>query len=300
MSSLKVMKQSKKQSEKKSLVKDLISLRPITSVVITEKRPLQTLYNDSNPPPRSVDQFAPYLSKKLSLKRQEKIERIKGSPVKDSPTFALTSQKTTRCTTPKIKRPDLESLPDIEDDDERINSRINNEPLNRHVKMEKTFDKIASGAQTQALHKLIESTLQLYYLADNVFYYHDVSSIKVLYCPTTTCTCPHMIGIAGYTQFSRNIQNLDIACEHESYSKMYESSMIPPESHVLSFPLFDLSNNVKGIVEVVRNKGSPAFTKQDEEFAEYFQKKCKLYARWLFQPVLEDSFASDLIQTCGL
>ena len=209
MSGIKVMKQLQKQNERKSLVKELISLRPISPVVLTETHPLQTLYHDSNPPPQQVDQFDPYLSRKMSMKRQEKVNKIKGNQSKESPTFALTAQRSSVSTSQQQKRPPLiEPLQQNDNYYDRTRPRTsmkttNEQNLLQHIRMENTFDKIASNASTVALNKLIESTLQIYFLADNVYYYHDISSVKVLYCPTTTSNCPHGSGIVGYTQFTR-------------------------------------------------------------------------------------------------
>ena len=314
---MKVLKQFQKQNDRKSLVKELIALRPISPVVITETHPLETLYVDTNPPPQQVDQFAPYLSRKLTLKRQEKINKIKGTVKKEAPTFALTAQRTQAHTALQGRRPALlDSLPsEIENDEfknenrisalkngERTKTSYETRPMNlqQHIKMEEAFDKIASGAATEPLHKLIESTLQIYFLADSVFFYHDIASVKVLYCPTTTGNCPHGSGIAGYTQFTRKIINCNIASEHAAYSKLYESAQVPPDAHLLAFPLLDVANNVKGIIEVVRNKHAPIFNEHDEQFVQYLQHKFKMYSRWLFQPILNDSFVSDLIQNCRL
>ncbi|EAY15670.1 3'5'-cyclic nucleotide phosphodiesterase family protein [Trichomonas vaginalis G3] len=298
---MKVVKQIGKAGEKKSLVNELISLNPISSVVITETHPLVNLYDDTNPPPQPVDQFAPYLSRKISRKRQEKISKIKGPQTKESPTFALTAQRQSRAHTAIGGRyqPD-NALPPIGLFDDRQKTQQNSQNLQLHLKMEETFDKIASSSASVALHKLVESTLQIYFLADQVLYFHDISSVKVLYCPSNTTSFPHGTGIAGYTQFTREIVNIPIASEYASFNPLNESAQIKKDSHILAFPLFDFSNNVKAVIEVIRSKESPLFNDNDIKFAEYFQNKCKLYSRWLFQPLLDDTFASELIQTCRL
>jgi len=292
-----------KPIERKSIVKDLISLRPISPVIITETHPLEILYDDTNPPPKPVDQFAPYLSRLLTMKRHEKIEKLRGSKSKEPPTFILTSgtSRTPSSQTSHTHRKTnsvSDQLPPVVDPIER--PKTTNQSVNQRIKMEQAFDKIASGSSSVALHRLIESTLQVYFLAESVFYFHDVSSVKVLYCPSTTGHCPHGSGLVGYSQFTRQVINCESASSHVAYSPLFEANLCHPDSRVLVFPLFDSNTNVKGVVFVVRNQASPVFNEHDEEFVEYLQMKCQMYSRWLFQAAVEDSFISNLIQNCRL
>jgi GAF domain-containing protein len=175
-----------------------------------------------------------------------------------------------------------------------------NRTLETHLRMEHTFDKIAANAASTALHRLMESTLQQHFGAEKVLFYHDISSVKVLYCPSTTAYCSHGSGLVGYSHFSRRVIIAAQASEHVAYSATEEGLQCPPESRVLVFPLFDASSHVRAVVQVVRTPEAAPFGDDDEKFVEYFQMKCKMYARWLFQPVLDDTFASDLMQTCRL
>ncbi|OHT14625.1 3'5'-cyclic nucleotide phosphodiesterase family protein [Tritrichomonas foetus] len=409
MASIKVLKKIHEQQERKSLVKDLIALRPISPVVTKDSHPLEVLYHDENPPPPPIDQFAPYLSRKLTIKRNERIEKMR---IKKRPETALDFQLTNSRSSQKRYDPNspsqltktqgiikvnktLPMLPnknqrslspnpskrnnDINDlntssqnsnaissyqteiyspsDKENRNKQKNNKQANHHnlsyasshaniiydedalpklankattygnpsnnnlkttfitaqeisapqmsdislhLKQEQTFDKIVAGTATMALHRCIETTLQMYFLAEKVLYFHDISSVKVLYCPSTTAYCPHGIGLIGYVQYSREIIRLKEAQKHISYNFSIEGNQIMPNNHVLIFPIFDGFSNVKGIVVVMRKKDSPVFTDDDEKFVEYFQCKVKNYARWLFQPALDDNFASDLMKTYRL
>lgn len=305
MASIKVLKKIHQQNERVSLVKELIALRPISPVVTRQNHPFQTIYHDTNPPPVAIDQFAPYLSRKLALKRNAQIEKIrKKKKPGEPPTFVLTNAVDAR---PGPERHAQTAGPiretKVADDpvDDHPSARFGPaHSLASHLKMEETFDKIAANASSTALHRLIESTLQVFFLAERVLFYHDISGVKVLYCPSTTAYCPHGSGLVGFAQFSRKTIVADQASDHAAYSLVQEGVQCPPNSHVLIFPLFDSSSHVRGVVQVIRGHASPTFTEEDVQFAEYFQAKCKMYARWLFQPVLDDSFASDLMQTCRL
>ncbi|OHT11136.1 3'5'-cyclic nucleotide phosphodiesterase family protein [Tritrichomonas foetus] len=304
MASIKVLKKlHQTNNERRSLVKELIALRPISPVVTRKTHPLQTLYEDTCAPPLPIDQFAPYLSRKLTLKRNAQIEKMKSKKKSNQPSFFVTNSIETQSEVPlNIEKKEGED----DTKKEELSTERNNEryaqihTLQSHLKMEQTFDKIAASAASTALHRLIESTLQVYFVAEKVLFYHDISSVKVLYCPSTTAYCPHGTGLVGYAQFSRKTLNLSHASEHVAYSLVQEGNQCPPDSHVLIFPLFDASTHVRGVVEVIRDSNSPLFTDDDIKFVEYFQTKCRMYARWLFQPVLDDSFASDLMQTSRL
>ena len=74
---VKMLRKIHAANERESLVKELIALRPITPVETKASHPLVTVYDDTNAPPIHIDQFAPYLSRKLQMKRVEKIQKLK-------------------------------------------------------------------------------------------------------------------------------------------------------------------------------------------------------------------------------
>ncbi|EAY13828.1 3'5'-cyclic nucleotide phosphodiesterase family protein [Trichomonas vaginalis G3] len=298
-STMKMLRKIYQQSDKKSVVTELIALRPISPVDTAESHPFQTVFEDTNPPPEPVDQFAPYLSRKLTLKRNERIEKLKAKMQQAKPTFVLTGSNAmapddeVSQTQSAIVRPNLERKNDIY-------NNLTTRALQKHIKMEQCFDKIVSQSSSMPLPRLFETVLQTYFLAEKVLFYHDVSSVKVLYCPSTTTYCSHGQCLVGYCQFARQILNIPCASRHIAYDAKEEYANCPPDAHVLVFPLYDGSTHVKAVIEVVRNSASPAFNDDDEKFVEYLQEKCKIYSRWLFQPILDDSFAADLMHTCRL
>ncbi|KAH0794933.1 3'5'-cyclic nucleotide phosphodiesterase family protein [Histomonas meleagridis] len=303
-SNFKILQKLNHKGEKdKSLVKDLLALKPITSIVITEAHPLVPVYNDTNPPPQPVDQFTPYLSRKLTNKRIEKIQKLKGKPVQNSKTYMLTRDPQTNnqpmSAQKNTSNREITNMNFLEENPLPQLSNTNKE-LTEHLQMEALFDKIVIGSPTVSLPRLIESTLNVYFLAETVLFYHDVSSVKLLYCPSTTASCPHGSGIVGYTQFSRKIVNIDVAHNHIAYLPLLEKNLYHPDSRVLCFPLFDINENVVAVIQVIRSPSSMPFTSKDEKFVEYFQSKCKAYSRWLFQPVVSNVFISSIVQTSRL
>ena len=302
MASIKVLKKIHQQNERVSLVKELIALRPISPVVTRQSHPFQTIYHDTNPPPSAIDQFAPYLSRKLAMKRNAQIDKAQKRKRPCDPTFVLTNTADAQTLSDTMQSNDTfnDSRRDELKTEQAMERFAQTHTLASHLKMEEAFDKIAANSCTTAFHRLVESTLQSFFLAERVLFYHDISGVKVLYCPSTTAYCPHGQGLVGFAQFSRKTIIVERASEHAAYSLEQEGAHCPPTSHVLIFPIFDSSSHVRGVVQVIRNHASPSFTEEDTKFAEYFQTKCKMYARWLFQPVLDDSFASDMMQTCRL
>lgn len=290
MASIKILKKIHHKNESQSLVKELIALRPISPIVVKENHPLEIMYSDTNPPPKPIDQFTPYLSRKAAQKRNERIERLKTPNPKAQTSFILT--KNSRLSTPSIK---LRAAYESEDANNEKSLPQSSGNFSQYLKMESTFDKIASTSTKTSFTKLMETTLQIYYLAEKVLFFHDIASIKTLYCPSTTAFCSHGVGIVGYTQYSRKILNLVSADEHVSYQFSTEGNWYGPHTHLLSFPLFDANCNVVSVIVVVRKKSQPVFNSDDEKFAEYLQSKCKLYSRWLFQPLLDDNLIPSLI-----
>ena len=322
---MKMLRKIYNQEDKQSVVKELIALKPISPVETRGSHPYETVYDDYNKPPIPIDQFAPYLSRKLTMKRNERIEKLKQKVAVAQPTFMLTnsvavsedgqevSTKSQKDNPNGAQKPPpsnnqqsnfSQTKQNVTQPDRRSETSLHvaggSRALQSHLRMEECFDKIVSGTATMPLHRLFESTLQIYFLAEKVLFYHDVSSVKVLYCPSTTTYCPHGSCLVGYSQFVRKCLNIPTAKDHIAYDFSQEVTNCPPDAHVLVFPLFDGSSHVKSVVEIIRSSKSPPFNEEDEKFVEYFQHKCKIYSRWLFQPVLDDSFASDLMQTCRL
>ena len=181
-SNFKILQKINHKGEKdKSLVKDLLALKPITPIVITEAHPLVPVYNDTNPPPQPVDQFTPYLSRKLSNKRIEKIQKLKGKPVQNTKTYMLSRdlQNNSQASTTAKAPPNREiTNMNFLDEDPLPQLSSTNKELSEHLQMEAIFDKIVIGSPTVSLPRLIESTLNVYFLAETVLFYHDVSFYK--------------------------------------------------------------------------------------------------------------------------
>ena len=262
MASIKVLKKIHQQNERVSLVKELIALRPISPVVTRQSHPFQTVYHDSNPPPAAIDQFAPYLSRKLALKRTAQMDKVQKKKKLFEPTFVLTNTADAQALPEATKSADAAS--EIRHDElktEQAAERFaQTHTLASHLKMEEAFDKIAANSCTTDLHRLIESTLQAFFSAETVLFYQDISGVKVLYCPLTTAYCPHGSGLVGFAQFSRKTIVVDRASDHSAYSLSQEGGHCPPTSHVLIFPLFDSSSHVRGVVQVIRNHAAPSLS----------------------------------------
>ncbi|KAH0793825.1 3'5'-cyclic nucleotide phosphodiesterase family protein [Histomonas meleagridis] len=284
------------------MIKNIISPRAVAQVSVSDSQPLEVPYIDTNPPPQPIDQFMPYLSKKISIQRKEKIERIRSknnnntsySANRDPQLFISSSRRAIHSS--QSPRRTQQSKFDFETG--VTNPLFTDNSLENHIRMEAAFDKIVSGSSTSPISKLVETTLQLYFLSERVLYFHDISSIKTLYCPSTMQSYPHGTGIVGYIQYTRNVENIPNLSQHIAYSTTTSDyNGLDPNSQILGFPLFDISSTVVAVVLVIRSPKSCSFNSNDEKFVEYFQNKCKIYSRWLFQPIVNDSYISTFLQS---
>ncbi|OHS97092.1 3'5'-cyclic nucleotide phosphodiesterase family protein [Tritrichomonas foetus] len=363
--------------------------------------PFVTIYKDSTPAPQAIDQFAPYLTKKLTKKRSKvtKSEIMKQKNITASnPNFLLTAspakptsiissntnkqidQKNSApfqfSQTQPIKKASFNqsanssynnlnlfrnansmlgfaSIEDIEDlplssplvktqnnplntslasvnsvattntnatnkssnkasnikskknnnlNNTQINSinpqssTINMSTVNGHTNsLERCFDMIASGSIETALNRLVEEKLKKYFVCDDVYFYHDISSVQLLYCPSNGAICPHGGGLVGYCHFTRKILSILTVSTHVSYNEIYDSKYCNNDSRGLIFPIFDTQNNIKAIVAMYRNSSKPVFQDSEEKAVEYLQNKFQLYSRWLFQPIISNDTIADLV-----
>lgn len=276
------MKPGKKSSRAQNMRKIHTSFGNVAPT-ISQPRTFLPMFNDSNPPPIPVDQFSPYLARKLSVRQNDPSKRIRAElptnyvftpsntsanlPTNDSSTF-LTSGKIqfNQCQCDTVK----ESIDQI-------------------------FDNIASQSCEQPLNKLTEDNLKPFFQAENVFFFHDIDSVSTLYCPTASIAVPHGSGLIGYAHFARKLLNITCASDHVSFDKMYDSKTCLFNSHVLIFPFFDFQLHVKAVIQVTRSASMPIFSDSDEKAAEYLQNKFKVYSRWLFQPIISEQMISDLV-----
>lgn len=266
------------------------SSRRKSCVSVTDtNHPFITMFKDNVPAPGPVDQFAPYLSAKLAQKKT-KVTRSQSTKKQQIP-----SQMSSRFMITAGSRPPSMNT-SINLHQERTSSVFQSVGYRTHLEMEKTFDTIASRAMDTALSELIEDLFKKYFDADVVYYYHDVETVQILYCPSNGGVCPHGAGIVGYTQFVRKSQRILVAKEHVSYSVPYDGRYHDADARIMTFPIFDHQNHVQGIVEMIRSCEKDPFVEMDERAAEYFQEKFKLYAKWIFQPVLADIEITGIMQ----
>jgi hypothetical protein len=119
-----------------------------------------------------------------------------------------------------------------------------------HLANEETFDTIASKSEKIPLHEIVESTLQTNFLAERVVFFYNVSSVQMLFSPTTALAVPYGSGLIGYTHFSKGTVVLAQESNCPAYNSQ-DTGNCPPNCHVLCFPLFDGSSNVRAVVGVV-------------------------------------------------
>ncbi|OHT09398.1 3'5'-cyclic nucleotide phosphodiesterase family protein [Tritrichomonas foetus] len=238
------------------------SLRPYAST----NHSFVSTFNDSVPPSPTADQFTPALSRKLTGKRSSH----------------------------NITKPNhLEFATNFE----KVAYLQNSKPKHKypHHSLEKLFDDIASNSFDQPLNKLAEEYLRSFFRVENVSFFHDISSVSSLYCPSNSVVFPHGSGLIGYCHFSRKILNIKCANTHVSFSPIYDGKICQANSRLLIFPLFDYQGHVKSVVQMIRPASLPSFDDEDEKAIEYLQNKFQIYSRWLFQPIPTESTFTELV-----
>lgn len=268
-------------------------------VSIGRKKKIVPLINDTNPPPQQIDQFAPYLTRKLSLNRALTSHKVKRSlsPLQDGKTQTfLTSrplQSLAQTTTSNVV-PLIQSTLDSELSFKTQNSDTS---ITYSNEWEHLFDSIAVGCLDKPLYELVETSLKNYFKAKYCNFFHDIPSIGVLYCPSTAQSTPHGSGLVGFCQFSRKVINLDIASSSVSYSDQYDSKFCEANSRVLLFPLFDSQETTRAVIQVVRDSEDDVFSSENLRFVEYFQMKFRQYARYILQCIVTDDIMVDLCKS---
>ena len=251
----------------------------------SNSQPFKPMYDDNNPMPQPVDQFAPLLSRKLIKARLSYNARPQSviSKVREP----IQTQQTQQQQQPKLirvsQRRNYSSEFFFEDTGPQNN-------ISDHIRCEECFDSIAAGSFEAPLSQLAENHFANFFNAQKVHFFHDIPSIQLLYGPTLGVAIPYGTGLVGFCHYSKKLLRLTYAEEHNSFNPTYDSRLCPPDSSVLLFPLFSANGSASCVVEVIRNA---QFTEDDEQRVQYFQQKFKLYSRWILQPQLPDDAYSD-------
>lgn len=258
--------------------------------------PIRPGFVDSNPPPKVVDQFTPTYSKKTVRKKITVSKNTKGSIAPQPSTKFLMTQSVNQKGSTRIQTEPsgffgLTGGFGIAP----TRSMIGLPSYKEHLRMEETFDSIVSSSSDKVLSKLVEHHMKKYFDAEEAFYFHELSSVQILYCSTLTKHCPHGSGLIGYTQFTRRILNVNEPGQHVQFNNQYDGQVFDPDAHVLLFPLFDSQDRVQAVVVVARLPSQNPFNNNDEKSVEYFQKKFRTYSRWIFQPLIDDDFLTSLV-----
>jgi hypothetical protein len=242
-------------------------------------RPFVPLYPDAPPPPDPVDQFAPYLAAKLARRKRAAPPPPAGPA---SPPLALTPRGA-----PAADAALAPAAP--------ATLCAPSPKLQCHARLEAAFDGIASRCLDAPLSALVRDHLQGLFDADAVSYYHEVESVRLLYCPTSGAVCPHGCGLVGYAGFARRVVCCAAARDHVGYSAQYDGRYHDPGARILAFPVCDHANRLKGVVAVARAPSKAPFA-QELAAVDYLQRKFLLYSRFLFSPAVSDADVAGVFQ----
>ena len=254
-------------SQRGDKVQKLVNVKPRTSFKVSREDPIS--------PPQKIDQFAPLLSKKLIRARRNFTNRTLSNSTESLET---TSRDISALRVPMVNK----FAQSAETFDDCRGPRNN---LDDHIKCEELFDTIAFGSFDKPMSSLFEESFQGFFKAQQIHFFHDIPSIKFLYCPTLGVSIPHGSGLVGYCHYSREIVKLFPASSHGSYVKEIDRNLCPENSAALVIPLIGINGIHSSVIEIIRDT---PFTTAEIDAAEYFQTKFKRYSHILFQQKVPD------------
>lgn len=160
----------------------------------------------------------------------------------------------------------------------------------KYLRHESVLEAFLGNSMTMKLSSAIEQTISLTLKASTVTFWQDIPSLHALFSDRVKQTVDHSEGLVGFTFFSREITRIPEPTQHPAYSEKVDSALCPKGTPVLLFPLWDDNNNICAVVEVTREAKDPFFDDEDDEFIQFFIKKFKIYAHWLYvvKPPHED------------
>ena len=161
---------------------------------------------------------------------------------------------------------------------------------------DRALDLFLTKAGHAPLHTALEQFFSDYFQAKVTYVWQEIPDLQMLYNQATQTVLSHSSGLVGYSFFSRGVVRCGSGPTHPSYHSNSDEKFCPSNAPVLLFPLWDFSNNVVYVVEIVKNAQAMEFTEDDEAFAHWFAGKFKLLSRWLKPQWDTDQLTLDMLQ----
>ena len=191
-----------------------------------------------------------------------------------------TSQSTHKQSLPALKSQTIKGKPLVPPEIGR--TRAGFQVSDQYLRHESIMESFLINSQTAPLHEAIERTIGITLQAKTVTFWQDIPSLHLLYSLRLQKHVTHSAGLVGYAFFSRELVKAPVASAHPGYNAESDSIVLEGKEAVLLFPLWDSNNNVCGVVEVVREPGKEFFSDEDEDFANFFIQKFRVYSQWVF------------------
>ncbi|OHT09774.1 hypothetical protein TRFO_21203 [Tritrichomonas foetus] len=161
---------------------------------------------------------------------------------------------------------------------ERMNIQIE-----KKQKLDVDFDEFFLSLNDTPIWQAVETFITSQIRGTNAIYWQENSTLNSLYCPKYKKIFPHSKSLVGFAFFQRDFVRIPIAKEHPMYDLEIDSQVVSPLSTILMFPLFDFSNSLVAIVEVVRRGSNDDFLNAEEQLLRTFQRKFQAFSKWILE-----------------
>lgn len=131
---------------------------------------------------------------------------------------------------------------------------------------------------TLGVDAAIEQCLQVFFQAEKVIYWQEVTGLELLQARSASVSTGHTQGLAGFCFTTRHAALVPDATKHDHFSADTDGKLITNSSSVLLCPVTDCMSIISGVVEVVRAK---PFEQEDLEALEWFAQKMRVLSRFV-------------------
>lgn len=150
-------------------------------------------------------------------------------------------------------------------------------------KLNSAIDQFFQSLNDISIPLAVEKFISSQFSGSSVIYWEENPSINTLYSPKLQRAINNHESLVGFALSERKIIKISQAIDHPSFDSKIDSAVIDPYAPLILFPLFDQSNNVVAIVEIVRSRDSRVVLQKEERLIALFQNKFQIFSKWILE-----------------
>jgi hypothetical protein len=162
--------------------------------------------------------------------------------------------------------------------------------------IDREVDSFIMDAANTSIDAAVEKFFTTRYNATSVAYWQTIPMLGKLYCARLGIFAPLTTSLPGGCFASGSLIRTNSPLGDPTYCPSVDGPVVPQDSPVLVFPLFDYRNRLYAVVEIVKGPGAADFTQTDESFVRYFGYKFGLFSRFLLCPGVQEPLLLDVLQ----